>query len=146
MKTRNYINLSLLLVGVAFFTSCDTEEIIPESKLPAAIQTYITTHFPSLKVVQVKEEKEFLQKSLEVTIEGGVQLDFNHKEEITDIDSNTELPDSVIPTEILAYVASNYPSNVITDWEIDDKNQQIGLDNGIDLDFTMAGEFLRIDD
>jgi hypothetical protein len=133
------------MMGVILFTGCDKEEMVPESKLPGAIQTYITTHFPGNPITQMTEEKDFLKKSYEVFLDGGFQLDFNNKNEIASIEGTTELPDSVIPSEILVYVAENYPNNVITDWELDDKNQQIGLDNSLDLEFTMADVFLRID-
>lgn len=145
MKIKHALNLLLLLMGVVLFTGCEKEEIVPESKLPAAIQTYITTHFPDNSVTQVIQEKNFANTSYEIFLDGGFQLDFNNKNEITNIESTTKLPDSVIPVEILAYVSENYPSNVIIEWELDDKNQQIGLDNGLDLEFTMAGVFLRID-
>lgn len=145
MKIKHALNLLLLLMGVVLFTGCEKEEIVPESKLPAAIQTYITTHFPDNSVTQVIQEKNFANTSYEIFLDGGFQLDFNNKNEITNIESTTKLPDSVIPVEILAYVSENYPSNVIIEWELDEKNQQIGLDNGLDLEFTMAGVFLRID-
>lgn len=74
-----------------------------------------------------------------------INLEFNRKNEIIEIDGLTELPSSVIPEKLRQYVINNYPSNLITDWELDDKNQQIELDNGLDLEFNMNGDFLRID-
>ena len=67
------------------------------------------------------------------------------KNQIIDIDGKTALPNSVIPEKIRQYVTANYPTNVITDWELDDLNQQIQLDNGLNLEFTMNGDFIRID-
>jgi hypothetical protein len=43
-------------------------------------------------------------------------------------------------------VKTNYPNNVINDWELDDGIQKVELDNSIDLEFSQKGEFLRIDD
>ena len=74
-----------------------------------------------------------------------ISLEFNRKKEIIDIDGVTQLPNSVIPEKILQYVTTNYPTNFITDWKLDDKNQQVQLDNGLDLEFKMNGDFLRID-
>ncbi|NLW30122.1 MAG: hypothetical protein GXY77_01545 [Fibrobacter sp.] len=74
-----------------------------------------------------------------------MSLEFNRKNEIIDIDGVSQLPNSVIPEKILQYVTTNYPTNFITDWELDGKNQQIELDNGLDLEFNMNGDFLRID-
>jgi hypothetical protein len=66
-------------------------------------------------------------------------------QEIIDIDANTKLPDSVIPDKILQFVALKYAANFVTDWQLDGNNQQVELDNGLDLEFNIKGEFLRID-
>jgi len=55
------------------------------------------------------------------------------------------LPNSVIPEKILQYVTVNYPTNFITDWKLDGKNQEVQLDNGLNLEFNIKGDFLRID-
>jgi hypothetical protein len=75
----------------------------------------------------------------------GISLEFNRKREIISIDGTSQLPTSVIPEKIFQYVENNYFGNVITDWELDGKNQQIELNNGLDLEFDMNGDFLRLD-
>lgn len=148
MNRKNIFKMSgLTAVAIMAFslTSCDKEEIIPYSDLPSEITSYITTHFPNNSIVQVIIDKDELTKTYNVTLSESVSLEFNRKKEIIDIDGISELPSSVIPENIRQYVVTNYPNNVITDWEIDDKNQQIELDNGLDLEFNMKGDFLRID-
>lgn len=146
MNLASIFKSSFILVCVVLLAGCDKEdEIVPKSELPAEIQAYISTHFPSNGISQVKVDKEISNKSYEVTLDGGIYLDFNSNNQVVDIDGYTKLPDSVIPSKILAYVAQNYPSNVITDWELDDNHQQVGLDNGIELEFSMSGNFIRID-
>jgi hypothetical protein len=125
--------------------SCDKEEILPTSDLPGDIQTYINTHFPTHTIVQIIKDRDGMTKTYDILLSDNVGLEFNRKYEIIDIDGITQLPNSVIPDKILQYVATNYPSNFITDWELDDRNQQIELDNGLDLEFNMDGDFLRID-
>jgi hypothetical protein len=85
------------------------------------------------------------QKTYDILLSESISLEFNRKKEIIDIDGVAQLPNSVIPEKILQYVTTNYPTNFITDWELDDKNQQVQLDNGLDLEFKMNGDFLRID-
>ena len=70
----------------------------------------------------------------------GTQYDF-----FIDIEGISKLPDSVIPSKIREYVVANYPQNHIIGWEIDGRNQQVELDNDLDLEFTMNGDFIRID-
>ena len=85
-------------------------------------------------------------KTYDVVLDNSTILEFNRKKEVTEIKSNSKLPDSVIPEKIRQYVASNFSGNNINEWELEDKHQQVGIDNGLDLEFTLSGDFIRIDD
>lgn len=121
------------------------DKIIAVEDLPVEIQQYVTNHFPNDKIKQAEEDNELISKTYELILDNNTQLAFDSKGKVTDIDSASKLPDSVIPEEILSYTKLNYPENVITDWEIDDRNQQIELNNGVGLIFNMDGEFVKID-
>lgn len=145
MKNQiNYFSVLIILLSM-ILTSCTEDKIIAESELPTEISSYLKMHFPNNMVVQATMDKELFSTSYDVILSDNISLEFNSKNNIKDIDAASKLPDSVIPKEILDYVKSNYANNHITDWELDDNNQQIGLDNGIDLEFNMKGKFLRID-
>lgn len=135
----------LSLIGMTFLTSCEKEEIISSLDLPIEINSYISTHFPNKSILQVIKDKDGLTKSYDILLNENVSLEFNRKNEIIDIDGNSKLPDSVIPDKILQFIALKYAANFITDWQLDGNNQQVELDNGLDLEFNMKGEFLRID-
>ena len=146
MKTKNiFIAMTLLATSLFAFSSCDKEEIISNDKLPAEISSYISTHFPEAKILQSTIELDDFTKTYEVMLEGNFKLKFNRKKEIIDIEGVTKLPDSVIPAKIKQYVSDNYPNNYIVGWELDGKNQQVELNNDLDLEFTMSGDFIRID-
>lgn len=146
MNKKTILQTLLMAIALVFtMTSCEKEKVISSSKLPSEISSYISTHFPNNKIVQVIKERDGFQKSYEVILSESIKLEFDRKHQITEIDGNTQLPDSVIPTKILEYVTVNYPSNFITDWELDDHHQQVGLDNSLELEFTLNGDFLRID-
>jgi hypothetical protein len=125
--------------------SCDKESIISSPDLPNEVTSFISKHFPNKSIIQVIKDKDGLIKTYDVILSDNLSLEFNRKREIIDIDGVGQLPNSVIPAKILEYVKTNYPDNFITDWELDDRNQQIQLNNGIDLEFNMKGDFLRID-
>jgi hypothetical protein len=135
----------LSLIGMTFLTNCEKEEIISSLDLPVEINSYISTHFPNKSILQVIKDKDGLIKSYDILLNENVSLEFNRKNEIIDIDANTKLPDSVIPDKILQFVALKYAANFVTDWQLDGNNQQVELDNGLDLEFNIKGEFLRID-
>lgn len=146
---KNLKKLSALCMAALFtfsLSSCAQDFIIPQEELPAEISNYLKAHFPGITVLQVTVDRDALSKEYDVILESGINLDFNDKYQVTDIDANDELPDSVIPAKILSYVSTNFAEQVITDWELDGKNQQVGLNNGLDLEFTMQGDFIRIDD
>lgn len=137
--------MTAILLMAFSLTSCNKEEIIPSSNIPSEITTYITTHFPQNSILQAVEDKEGFTKTYEITLSEGIKLEFDNKYSIIEIDGRSKLPDSVIPTEILNYVTTNYSGYFITKWELEGKNQQVKLDNGLELEFNSKGEFLRID-
>ncbi len=146
MNQSFFFKSSLVAIALTVsLISCAKDEVIPVSELPAEMKAYISTHFPSNTILQVVKDVDGLTKTYDVLLSERISLEFNRQKEIIDIDSEIALPNSVIPEQIRQYVTANYPSNVITDWELDDLNQQIQLDNGLNLEFTMNGDFLRID-
>lgn len=137
--------LFLLAIVPFMLISCDKEEILPLTDIPTEISNYISTHFPDNTVIQAIKDTDGIELTYDITLEDGFFLEFNRKKEVIDIEGLTKLPDSVIPSKLLVFVASNYPDNYIIGWELDDRNQQIKLENDLELEFNMNGDFLRID-
>ena len=136
----------LLLAFVSIvFAGCNKDVILPAGQQPAEITTYTNTHFPDNPIIQAIKDKDGFELTYDITLRGGVFLEFNRKKEVTDIQGTAELPASVVPSKLLDFVTTNYAPNYIVGWETDDRNQQIKLDNRIQLEFNMNGDFLRID-
>ena len=137
----------ITFLTLSMFTSLSfaQDKIVPYSQVPSEIKSYIKNHFPKHSVIQSEIDMEGLSKQYEITLSEGIELKFNNKNQIINIDGKSKLPDSVIPKKIRQYIAKNYPNNVITDWEIEGKNQQIGLYNDLDLKFKKNGDFIKID-
>lgn len=123
----------------------ETEEVIPVGEIPSEITTYINTHFPSNSVVSAIMETEGTIVTYDITLTDSVELEFNSLFEIIAIDSEVQLPDSVIPQAILNYVTQNYPNNFIVAWELETNGQQIELNNNVELIFTLDGVFVGVD-
>lgn len=134
-----------LLLAVFAFVGCDKETIVKDSDLPKEIHSFITTHFSGKRIIQSVKDREGLELTYDILLDGNIRLEFNSKKQIIDIESHDKLPDSVIPDKIINYVSTHYAGNYITGWELDDRNQQVRLNNGIELEFNMDGDFLRID-
>lgn len=140
-------NLIIALVAVLGLSSCEKESIIPETELPKKATEYLNTHFNGLNIIQVVEDREGLKKSFDVYVANGFELEFNKTGEVLSVKNNRNLalPNSVVPTKILEYVQVNFAGDHITSWELDGNFQEIELNTGMELIFSKAGEFIRID-
>ncbi len=140
------IQLLPVLAALMFLAGCEKERVMASNDVPQEIQSYVETHFSSNKILQTLKDTEGLTLTYDVTLDSAISLEFNRSKEIISIDANSKLPDSVIPQKILTYVLTNYPNQVITDWEKESRKvQQIELNNGLDLEFDEDGNYLRID-
>jgi len=137
--------LFFLAIVPFMFISCEKEEILPLADIPFEITNYTSAHFPDNHIIQAIKDTDGLELTYDVTLKGGFFLEFNRKNEIIDIEGLSKLPDSVIPAKLLEFLSSSYPDSHIIGWELGDRNQQLKLDNGLELEFNMDGVFLRID-
>lgn len=140
-----YFMFLFMLMSSVLLIGCDKEKVVAESDLPDEIVAYLNEHFSGIEVSQVIRDRDGLSKHYEVKLVDGTQLEFNRKDEVREIESPNRLPDSVIPAKILVYTTANYSNNYIVKWELDNKEQQVDLNNGVELDFDLDGNFLRID-
>lgn len=138
-------SLILLLIVVTMHTVNAQETILGKSAIPVEIQNYLDKHFPGIEVLQVIQDNKPSGIDYEVYLKSMISLEFNGYFQIVEIESNNKLPDSVIPPAILNYVHEKFPDNFITEWELEKKHQQIQLDNKLELEFSLNGEFLRFD-
>ncbi len=134
-----------LFIAFIGLTSCEKETILKPNEIQSEISTYVTTHFPNHKILYVVKDVDGLKRTYDVLLENNISLEFNRKNEIIGIEAHTQLPESVIPPKINDYVKVNFVSNFITQWELDDRHQKVGLNNDIDLKFKRNGDFIKID-
>lgn len=135
----------ILSALVLFVTSCEKESIIGYEEVPAEIKSYVSTNFPQRVVLQAIKSKGHCDEAFEIKLDSNTTLEFNRKNEISEIESDMALPQAVIPTNIWEYVTTNYSNNFITDWSRDKHNQEVQLNDGLKLEFNKEGGFLRLD-
>lgn len=143
---KSLINASLLILFALFIGSCSDDKIVSKNNMPPELSSYIAAHFPNHEVLQVSKDSNPIQTQYKVTLSDNISLEFNHKNEIIEINASQALPKSVISENINQYIQSNFPQSAITDWEKENNHQQIKLDNNLDLIFDLEGNFIRIDD
>lgn len=144
--------ITLLLCAILVtLSSCSDDDdntnqvLLTESEIPTAITTYVNTHFADNTIDRAVKDMDNNTIEYDIHLSGNYTLEFNENYEIIDIEGMTALPDSVIPASILTYVNQNYPQQFIRGWELEMDHQQVELDNNLELEFTMTGEFIRID-
>jgi len=127
------------------FASCEKETVLDDMNIPEEISNYVNTHFPDNKIIQVVKDVDELELSYDVILEDSLSMEFNRKKKIISIEGINKIPDSVIPEKLLNYVNNNYSEQYIIEWNLDNRYQEIELNNGIELKFNKEGEFIRID-
>ena len=147
---QNQLIMSILkLIALALastaLTSCEEERILPQVELPQPVQSFISTHFPGQSVLQATKDKDLLELRYDIILNDLTELEFNRKGEIIDMEAVNPLPESAIPAKLTTYVQTNFPDQAILGWELDDRIQELKLNSGLQLEFNLDGDFLRID-
>lgn len=137
--------LFLILTTMILLTGCEKETIIQSNQVPQKIKTYLETHFIQYPVLQVLEDRDGFTLTYDVTLQQGYFLEFNRKMEIEEVTGIEPIPNSVVPSNILTYVQTQFSEQFILSWDLSDRIQEVTLDNGIQLEFDQEGNFLRID-
>lgn len=150
MKKSMHV-FALLFVGLLGFTlwSCsdndDRDEIISQKNLPSAAQSFISTYYPDVQILKAVQEKEHGKIEYDVTLGNGHEITFDSQGEWIDVDApfGDVVPEGIVPQQIAAYVAENYPlvgvneiSRIVTGYEVELTN---GYDLYFDTDYGYVG-------
>lgn len=128
---------SMMLMAVVLMMSCSSDdEDNLQTDPPLEIQSFANKHFPENSIVEVKQASAQGKTVFETVLEGNIQLKFNENGDIIEIESETGIPDSLIPEKIRDYLSKFYPDNFIVEWELDDDHQEVELENGVELEFA----------
>lgn len=143
---RTIMFISLLAISLAAFASCDKDDqLVDPTKLPTEAQSFIDTNFPSTSIKSVVKEYDDFTYHYDVYLADGTALEFDKHGEWKDVKNNViGVPDSVVPEKILSYVTTNYSNAFIVDIERG-RRYDVELNTDIDLDFSLDGDFIRID-
>lgn len=144
MKSKTF--LIATACASLFLYSCEKEEVVKAEDLPQTAKEFISNNFANETVTSVVKEESGKNVSYDVVLNNGTTLEFNKAGEPTDIESQTKLPDSVIPAGIQNYVRTNYATEVITAWELEGTNQDIELSNQLELRFDKDHNFVSLQD
>ncbi len=139
----------LLLVVLVIGTGtgfADNDKPITVDQLPATAKQFIEKYFPDTKISYAKKETEIFDKSYEVIFINGNKVEFNSKGEWTDVDCKfSQIPEGIVPQPIKNYVSSNYKDVKIINIDLDKRDYEIKLSNGLELKFNLEFKLIDID-
>lgn len=143
MKTA----ITSLLFSLFLLTGCEKDKVVDDTELPGAAKEFVETHYPTSTIKQVVKERDDLQNTYDVILDNQVKLSFDNSGACYEAESPNalKLPDSMIPTNMLEYVTTNYPDAFIIEWDKDKTDQEIKLNTNVELIFNLSGGFLRVD-
>ena len=136
--------MSILFMAFAFTMNANTDgKPITFEQLPENAKTIIVQNFDKEAIlVIIKEFSEY-----EVKLHDGTELEFDRKGNLKKVDcKHQQVPEALIPTEVLSYVKANYASAFITEWGKDDGQWKAELSNSLELIFNRKYQFVGIDD
>ncbi|MGY5850176.1 PepSY-like domain-containing protein [Salegentibacter sp. F14] len=128
------------------------DEDIAPTELPQNIQDFIAQYFPGVGIDEAERENN---GNYEVELDNDVELIFNSdgeflgqgKDEDEDYDDRDEdLDPDELPQIVLDYISENYPEQTIIEAEKEDEGYEVTLNNGVELEFDLEGNFVSAED
>ena len=144
MKKRILGAMFALFATGLFFAQDDMP--ISKKDMPSSLQRNVTRYFGKKNISSIIKDKEDGKIVYEVSFDDGTKAEFSSNGNIIEVKSYSGVPSSVVPSKVQAYVRKYYPQSKIVQWKKKSNKQKIELDNDLDLEFTLKGDFLRIDD
>ena len=144
MKKRILGAMFALFATGLFFAQDDMP--ISKKDMPSSLQRNVTRYFGKKNISSIIKDKEDGKIVYEVSFEDGTKAEFSSNGNIIEVKSYSGVPSSVVPSKVQAYVRKYYPQSKIVQWKKKSNKQKIELDNDLDLEFTLKGDFLRVDD
>ena len=145
---KKFISISVFVIAaILSFSSCDKEDevAISPSAISNEVQAFLDSHFQGIEIQYVIQERERRSYDYEMRLSDGTRIEINSNGDWMEVENyNKGVPASVIPGKILEYVNQNYPNTTIVDIERD-RQIDIKLKNGVELIFSLDGEFIRMD-
>lgn len=137
MKTRIYIIMLWCLT--LLLAACD------DTKIPTRSRAFIDQYFPesSVVIMEMEEDSEGMAE-YEVWLNDGTKIDFDLQGEWKTVArKKTGVPLSLIPQQIVTFVKTKYPDNVVTKFSRKDYGYKLELSDDMDLRFNKQYQFIE---
>ena len=147
--------LSLIFNAEQAFVGIDmdldeNEQYSTYAQLPAAVQSFLKTYFPTVEVVLIKQETEVKTTTYKIYTHDGFTIEVDQEGVWLEIETkqNQAIPIALIPDLITNYIQTYYRDFKHTGIEKDKKGYEVEVKKGnqeIELHFDLDGNFIRVD-
>lgn len=116
-------------------------------QLPQAARTFLNVNFPDDKISFATKDDDLIRPDYQVVLASGVMVKFNNAGNLEEIESRgKEIPDGIIPIQIVEMVKGHYPDVMITGYEVGRRTYEVKLSNRIELKLDRNFNVIEIDD
>ena len=138
--------IAIAAVALVGLQSCEKNDShINAALLPDAAKSFLSAHYGSMEILGVVKDYDDLGYTYDVRLADGTLIEFRKNGEWKQIENRSEgVVGSVIPAKIADYLTTNYPTNFVIDIERE-RHYDVELNDGLDLEFGLDGDFIRID-
>ena len=148
---RKHLLFILAVISLLGLQSCENYvpfgNISPD-KLPSASSAFIEQHFPGETILLAEKELNAGVTEYDVKLSDGTEITFDKDGEWKGVNCGTrQVPDAIVPSNILEYVTQNFPEAFITEIEFKTlvKRYQVELNVDVELHFDKDGNLVNID-
>lgn len=152
MKNIRFFLLFLASIFTLSLASCDDkdhpEEPVGEAALPGAAKTFLSTYYDGVKINRiVKDVEDDIFVEYEVYLANGHDVTFDSDGDWKDVDApaGKTIPDGIAITPITDYINAHYSGYGINEISKENYGYDVELTNGLDLDFDLQGNFIRVE-
>ena len=144
--------IRVLMIAICCMMSCNMAANAGNGKpisvdaLPAKAQTLLNNHFNGQKVMLATIESGVVSRSYDVVLKNGTKLEFDKRGNLTEIACKEGIvPDQLFPKAINNYLKENYEGQSVRKIEINRKEYEVELMNGLDLTFNKHFQLIDIE-
>lgn len=138
----------MLLIGLFGIATvgCADDKPIAFEQTPVAAQQFIKTYFPKAKVLYAKVDQDVFDRTYDVMMADGSQVEFNKSGEWTEVDClNVPVPAAIVPQQIKTWVAAQYEGQQIVSISRDKRGYDVKLSNRFEVEFDLNFQVIDMD-
>jgi len=147
MIKKIFALITIVLLSVSSVTARD-KVYRNASVLPQQAQQTLKKAFPKATVNRVKVDHNLLGvNDYEVVLNNGTEIEFTKNGEWKEVDCGHQaVPQTFIINPIKTFISKNHKGRTVVKIDKDDKCYEVELNDGTELKFDRAGNFIKYDD